>query len=536
MNTNTMSTSALVKRLKEAEQDFEFYPTTPEMLSEAFKALMSIKKYNQRILDIGCGTCAFKKYIEAQGDTDNHFGIEYYGIEKSEILLKELPKDVFIAGTDFNETTLIDKQVDFIFCNPPYSEYENWTNRIIREGNFRKAVLVIPERWKTNERIKASLEAASTTYEVMNHFDFLNGERVARAKVDVVCFTKQIDEYTNQSPFDMWFEETFGIKQTEGEGSLYEKSEKKEILKRDVIVANNKIEKLVNLYNADMGRLSSSFAAICSIDETLLKDIGVNYISVKKALQDKIKNQKVLYWGLVFDCLDELTSRLTQKTRGDLFDKFRRLNCVDFNERNIRAVVLWAIKNASDYYSQQLIKFYKNLSETANVRPYKSNINAFVKDSWRFYRGEKYVLDYRIISSALFAAKIGWSGEFDRLNESVNEGVINDFCAIARNLGFTVGKKEVATDFNKKYYVYMSNGKPLFEYKIYKNGNTHIKLNIELSKAINVEVARLLGWIRDKSDIKKEFPDEMGEGAEKYFHQNFSVCLERPNIKLLGGF
>lgn len=74
---------------------------------------------------------------------------------------------------------------------------------------------------------------------------------------------------------------------------------------------------------------------------------------------------------------------------------------------------------------------------------------------------------------------------------------------------------------------------PLLEFKFYQNGNTHLKLDKEFAKALNVEVARLLGWIRDKSEIKDEFPDEMADGAEKYFGRSFTISLNNPNIKLL---
>lgn len=43
----------------------------------------------------------------------------------------------------------------------------------------------------------------------------------------------------------------------------------------------------------------------------------------------------------------------------------------------------------------------------------------------------------------------------------------------------------------------------------------------------------MLGWIRDKSDIAKEFPEEMAEGAEKYYNSNFSQAIMTTKIKLL---
>lgn len=88
-------TRQLVLELKEAGQDFEFYPTTDEMLAEAYKALESVCGYHKSVLDIGCGTCNFKRYIERKGGS-----VEYFGIEKSDILIGKLPYDVFVLGTD----------------------------------------------------------------------------------------------------------------------------------------------------------------------------------------------------------------------------------------------------------------------------------------------------------------------------------------------------------------------------------------------------------------------------------------------------
>ena len=60
----------------------------------------------------------------------------------------------------------------------------------------------------------------------------------------------------------------------------------------------------------------------------------------------------------------------------------------------------------------------------------------------------------------------------------------------------------------------------------------HIKFNIEFTKALNVEVSRLLGWIKNKEDIKNEFPEEMASGAEKYFKTNCVIGYDT-GVKLL---
>ena len=53
------NTNAIVKELKENNQDFEFYPASEEMLRVIYPHMN-----NEKVLDIGCGTCNFKKYMK----------------------------------------------------------------------------------------------------------------------------------------------------------------------------------------------------------------------------------------------------------------------------------------------------------------------------------------------------------------------------------------------------------------------------------------------------------------------------------------
>lgn len=526
-NPPRTNTRRLVAELKENNQDFEFYPTTPEMLEivcQHFKG--------GSILDIGCGTARLKQFLKEKGKEP-----EYFGIEKSEILLNQLPADVYILGTDFNNCTLIDKKVHTIFCNPPYSEFENWTNRIIREGNFYEAFLIIPERWKDNATIQESLKAAKVSAVSLASMDFFNAERQARAKINIVKLKADTDywNFKNDDPFNRWFETTFEIKAANNETEYdFEKQEK---IKNQIVSAPNKIEALVNLYNEEMNRLYGSFKAICALDAETLKDIGVDTLKVRESLKYKIEHTKILYWHIVFNYLDEITTRLTYDARDELFKKFDRLNQVDFNESNIRSVVIWVLKNASSLFDDQLVKLYKTFTQPDNIIKYKSNQRVFKRDYWynnHFDRDSTvshYCLSYRIICDRLYFRSSTWNGY--KIDDIKAQTIVDDLNAIAYNLGFVSASKDIPESFGEKYYILMPDGKPLIEFKFYQNGNTHLKLNKEFAKALNVEVARLLGWIRNKSDIKDEFPDEMADGAEKYFGKSFAISLNNPNIKLL---
>ncbi len=542
----------LIQELKDNNQDFEFYPTSKEMIKPIYESL----KYHRvnNILDIGCGTCNFKKWvkefekedIEAREREFCLYEDNYFVIEKSKILLEKLDKDTIVLGTDFHGTTLIDKKVSCIFCNPPYSEYEHWTNRIIWEGNCEYIYLVIPERWKENQKILKTIEQTKSNYEILGSFDFLNAERQARAKVDIVCITKPYSRYSEDNPaFDAWFDETFKMRDNIERSDYYTEKEKQESVRKKLLVAgNNKAECLVNLYQEEQKDLYKHFTAISELDADTLESIGIYKEAVKKSLQEKIKNLKILYWKIVFENLEQITDRLTWDSRNKLLNKFTGCNQVDFTFDNIYALIIWVIKNANGYYNDQIVTLYKELSHIENVKPYKSNQKVFEHEQWRFkndryYRksdfqesGVHYTLDYRVIYKTYNLVKEYSTGSTELEERNVRRK-IGDFCTIANNLGFEVGLIGIPSMFGEKETVLLKNGKTLFEYRIYKNRNMHINFNMEFAKALNVEVSRLLGWIRCKEDIAKEFTPEMAEGAEKYFKANKQVLLDN-GLKLIG--
>ena len=164
MTTEKKSVSRLVNIQHENNEETEFYPSTQEIVDKVAEWLSTSGSETQSILDIGCGNGSFFEKLDNYfSKHKNHHSKLYssykkYGIEKSNILAEQLPEDVVLLGSDFHSNTLIDKKVDCIFCNPPYSEYEDWTERIITEGNAEKIVLVIPSRWKDSKRIKQALE------------------------------------------------------------------------------------------------------------------------------------------------------------------------------------------------------------------------------------------------------------------------------------------------------------------------------------------------------------------------------------------
>ena len=562
-----MSITALVKDLKAAGEDFEFYPTTKEMVRciwEHRYYRFSDGSYSERdfdnVLDIGCGTCNFHRFIwelndaaEAAKERKAVFIGRYYVIEKSRILLEKLDANTIVLGTDFNECTLIDKPVGTIFCNPPYSEYEDWVARIIKESVCDSIYFVIPQRWKDSEKIKLALETVKAPYnrfsdefedqekaQVLGSFDFLDAERSARAKVDVVFIDKS--HTSKNSGFDSFFDEVFQMDDRKERMEWEEKADNLKNLKTELAAGKNKIEILCDGYAKAQQQLFEHFKVITGLDADILDTIGIQKEKVKAALKSKFSGLKNIYWQAALGCLDEITNRLTSKTREELLKRFTALKTVDFTASNVYALVIWVIKNSNKYYKSQMIDLYMAMSEPDCIKNYKSNEKVFVKNAWGYTQRthDHYTLDYRIVCpKRMLPCADDLYAYSEESRREVFRQKISDICTVANNLGFRTADIEMPPGTGKKGYVYMSDGtaklKVLFEFKPYLNGNVHIKFDKEFIKALNVEVARELGWIHCKEDIAKEFVPEMAEGAEKYFDRTLQIGLTEAPLMLTGG-
>lgn len=177
---------------------------------------------------------------ESERQANRVFIKKYMCIEKSQTLINAMPKDVFVVGTDFHENFLVDKKADIVFCNPPYSEYVQWTARIINEANANYIYLVIPQRWGNSQGIKKAIKDRKARVKIVGNFSFENAEdRKARANVSLVriCLKPKIKHKLKDEtfegepidPFEKWIEDTFDFSSAlNKELDDWEKENKKE--------------------------------------------------------------------------------------------------------------------------------------------------------------------------------------------------------------------------------------------------------------------------------------------------------------------
>jgi len=544
----TISNNQLIKQVRAENQDFEFYPTTAVIANAIYKHLDN----SSSILDIGAGNGNFFRLID-EIDKNHVAKDEYYhcrmgnkyAIEKSKILIDNMDKDVALIGTDFLIQTLIDKQVDVVFSNPPYSFVDPWITKIIRESNCKQAFIVMPKaKWEKSVFIKHALEVREADCKCILEYDYRESEfRPARTVVGVykVDFCKKYKRKPHIDPFDLWFDENFKIDEAKEPNNYTAQKEQKqaEFNKRmELVTGRNLIERLEALYNEDLCVIQNAYKSISQIPFELLKELDVNKESIKEALKLKLKNTKNLYWDELFKNLDSITSRLTHKSRQRIQEKLTSATNVDFSSENAYAVVCWVLKNANSYFDKQLIAVYKDLTSVDNVTPYKSN-HRFSTDDFRWNSHgegvEKYRLDYRIIIDCYirrnYDGKAYWifgNYEYESLRQR-----LNDIFVIVNNLGFSVPNPMYAfadSTFGKKINIYDNESNVFAEVRVYKKGTIHFKFCKEFMKAFNIEAGRLLGWLTSPQEAARELEIEPEE-CLKYFKSNIS--LDRSNINLL---
>lgn len=552
------ATLSLVEELKEKQEDFQWYPTTDEILTVVAKNVAGrIDRYRLSILDIGAGNGSalnklqnFLQQKKSRDDDSSLYKVEKFAIEKSQTLISNMNNDIFILGTDFMQQTLIDKDVDIIFCNPPYSEFEIWMKKILTESNAELNYFVVPTRWKNNKEIEVIIEQRNMRVDNLGLFTFEKAERQARAVVDILCIKKSKKDGT--SAFEVWFKNTFKInaeKDKVYESDFIDKKEKE--IKQTLVKGQNLIEQLEELYKNDMQKLLNNYKSLENLDYDLFKELAIDINSLKKSLEEKIKGLKRLYWNELFNNLTAITDRLTSKSRKDMLDILQENTCIDYTSENAYAIVLWAIKNANLYIDNQMVYIYKELTDIDNISGYKSNKH-YIDDNFKSYGKENdkygwernnknqelrkgknaYKLDYRLVH--YIGTTFGYYG-YDNNKLSGNASTfIEDVITIGKTLGFDVKDKHCINGSwasGKKYTFYTKNNEIFMEIRVYLKGTIHYKFNQDFMKKFNLEVGRLLGWLKDYKQASQELDIPIAL-TMKYFNNSIQK-IQNSNIKLL---
>lgn len=504
--------------LQQASEDFEWYPTTPEILAEIATSIRNkIDRYHRgaiKLLDIGAGDGrALTRLQEMLTDEENSWNtvsLSQFAIEKSLVHLHNMPKHIVVIGTEFREQTLADKEVDVVFCNPPYSEYEDWAYRILKECAATHVYLVIPRRWRKCPRLTSLVEDLGLEAESLGEFDFERAERQARAQVEIVCF--DMSARGKHAAFDAAIEEMLPeLERFENELD----DAPAPVWDDQLAVGGSPIDSLVVAYDTELDELYATYRAVVKINPRILKELGVTKANILTGLRQKITGLKNKYWAILFEHLADVTKRLATKQRKAFLESLRSKTVIDFTHGNVRSMLIWIVKWANDYFDEQLIELFQTLAKKCNVHQYKSNHKVWVEDRWRYNNGpdpnSHYKVDYRLVVhmyNAIVDPDRRWDGQ-NGLATGCHE-FLGDFVTVANNLGFACQDSSWHRHWASgvKHTLLLADGAPLMDVKAFQNGNLHIRVSKRVMLAINVQVGKLLGWIHSAEEAVRELePD-----------------------------
>jgi len=542
-----MSVSATVRALKENDEDFEWYPTTEEIISKVARNIYELadSRYGDRIdsvLDIGAGDGRVLKAIQKHcEDRKCHKSMKFFAIEKAMFHLSNMTKDITVIGTDFEQQALADKPVGVIFCNPPYSEFTEWTLKILSEASASWLYLVIPRRWRDSKEIQYAIEARSGEVTLLGEFDFENADRQASAKVEVIRIGIG---YGKRDAFDKVIEDMF----PEMDVFSVELEDEKVKINQDLRHGNrNLVEVLVESYDKDLMSMIDNYRAALKINNRILNELGICKAGVLNSIRLKIKGLKDLYWKTLFDEMDTVTDRLATKQRKAFLSSLGDKVSIDFTENNVYSILIWVSKWANDFFDEQLIELFRTLSTDSCVVKYKSNERVWTNAGWRYgkynFSGEgdtavsHYKLEYRIVLSH-GGISTGSYWDSDRhcgLQERAFD-LLRDIVTVANNLGFPC--KDTPRNYewksNKQNVLKLNNGQPLVAVRAFQNGNMHLHFNPKVMLAINVEAGRLLKWIRNPAEAcqEMEITGEDAKAVEKMFGSSFKISPDSGFLRL----
>lgn len=548
-----MKITQVVKECREQGLDFEFYPTT-DLIINAVKDNMKFKNINS-ILDIGAGNGQtlnkLAEYMNTRGEVAHR---SKYAFEINPMLKALLSKDIAILGDDFLENSLQDKKVDAIFCNPPFSNYAVWLEKIIMEAGIGVVYLVLPRRWRTDkdEHFVNQIKSRKIELNSLGFFDFSadsKAERVARAEVEVIYLS------IKHNSLD-WFEVEFNnrfidIGKTNNKWETHKKEQ--EILKEtltDELTTGNYLECLISLFEVERSKFNDMLTSLLNMDTKLVGFLEIDSKKTYTLIKENLNYLEMKYWDEILNRFKPITSRLIEERKKSLLSKINERS-LNFNLANIYNVTEMIITEAGKNIEEQAVDFWSGFLSDINCKKYKSNEFVVEQNNWQSVKSgkartqshyneitEPIKLNYRLI---------GYFYQFvEKEDYHWNTGLtyngrayLQDIMVIAQTLGFDCSNNDgllekdnwrsgIANEIKCRY---KGIDTILASIKGFKNNNLHIKFNTNFTDKLNVIVGKSKGWLHSVNDVVEEFGIKQDEAIE-YFNTNVSSIEYRPSFLL----
>ena len=569
---------ASVEYIRGTEEDKQFYPSTPEIISAVRSDIIAIagKIEGFSFLDIGAGDGRVLEGIAEDeinnGSTDlckmlsstnrpmHRVSTRLMGIEQSPSLTSLWHHSIKPVGTDLFSLSLMDISADYSYTNPPFNHLKQWLVKVIEESRSKSLYFVSPPRWKKVNEIKQALEDRNAKTTLIGTYSFADsdrGVREDRAVVDLVRVDFIYDENNQQvyvNPMSLWLKKTFGDTATKEDKafnkSIKERLEESRISSCNSLVSGSDyVESMVALYEKEVKDIHDAMVAFSKLDTSLICSLGFTLESAFEKMQSEINCKRASFWKELLGNLKDISEFVGSEALYGFRRMISEQSNAEFNTQNIREVILWILKNAHEYNDSLFTSTIDNFLRSANIEAYKSNKSRLSEGDWEYAINKPNDVTHFKFNTTkrLIIAKWHWKNTDNsglissRTLVEQAKNIINDLLVLANNFGFPT----TSDDFERRRSVWESGEqkeffytdkvtgekKTLMKIKAFKSGTLHFNFDRDFISFINIEFGKRNGWISSS----KEAAEEMGipqELANKYFNNKSVLDAKNPESQM----
>ena len=507
----------LLNQVLQENKNSEWYPTTDGMISAIVRD--HGERNRETILDIGAGDGrVLDAFLGGNRVNGMRMPSQMMAIEQSLILQRELlSKGYTLVGTDFDKTQLYTLRADVIFCNPPYSVFKQWVKRILEESTASKLYFVIPQRWKSDPELVAMMgheykptgrwmddhraieSMGGNVHNVIHSDDFLDAERKARAKVDVIAVSRKKSDEKTQEFFDSTMKIDFDSIMNTNDETVDSNDVSCEVL--------NKFDRVYKQYEYDLKALLTNYKSATSLPDSFYLDVcGLTAKpNLAEQFRTMIESKNATAWKTILGLFDDVITKLTTKRKEDLLKSVYRSN-IEFNYENVKALVLHIQGVILERQELMICDLFESLMGCVDTAKYKSNYKLFVTGAWREAFTEKAIFEKRLVKTG-YGANLVYdytTRQINGVNEH-NRNLLDDVRRVADHIGYRVLNwdeyDETTFTMNNSDFIFKCknerSGKELdmLRIKLFKNGNMHMFFNTDFLTDLHVEFGKVTGML-----------------------------------------
>lgn len=452
---------------------------------------------------------------EGVSEVLEHFSKECEGNEFFSIGANCEAPNILSLSSSFETTSLVDKQVDTIICNPPLNEYEAYCKRILEECIAKRVVLILPMEWKESAEIKAYAKAYKFESELMGAVGYVKDNK--RAKAEIILFFRSY--FSERTALEHQLNREYELGDLFKELDHYrfsligeERRRKSEEIAKECEGMQSEaiLEYLLQRYDKEYSDFFANFKHLSKISSLFLSTIKVESEDIIENTKNFERVHKKLYWKEYLSRVSEFNLFLTPKQQSELLERFANRG-VDFSRENIQSVLAYSLQYCKEKMKESFIAFWENLASEDNLVDFTSLIAN--PQPYTHYEKE------RLFSKGKLKEKVvcTYAGRYDDYysNSLRDVGIAHLLKILLQSMGYQdlsyrdsnkdLIKPSDRVDLPLGVSYLFAGEKQVAKFTAYKNRKLIIHFDKTVVASINLKVFAYFGWIANEKEAKETF-------------------------------